>query len=520
MLNAGAGAYLSSEIANVEQSLLSAVDGPVQGLLGQSIGAAVGTSGGAVGAVASSVNAAWPAAFPILGGLGGGSVGSLLGGLGGGSLVPSFDGVVTALENGSAFPLLSGQIGTGWQTLSRDIAGLTGLGNSLAPGLPHAGASTSLAAIGSPYQTLYANTVANLQAFNTVWSANPAPFLHQFINNQIGYAQTIAAGLGYVIQNFPAVLANLPANIQAAIQALYNFNPWPYLQQIVNNQIDYAHIIATSLLNAAQDFGTGLRALPAACQAAFQALLAGDITGAVSDIAKGYVNLFVTGVDVTSTGSISIPGTSEITATVTPTGTLGDLLPILTIPGMEAQNFTNLAASRLHPGTDLAERHQRDQHGHGHVHHGGRVSEVQPFPLNPKLSLTGTFGLPVALALDALGAPVDALSASGSGATAFVDAVETGNWSGAAAALLDAPAVVTNGFLNGEMTLPLTFDVGGIPLTLNVPLNGIRVPQTPYTASVDLGSLGTLTVPVGGTPLSGLVTGLYNASGQLATEIA
>lgn len=142
------------------------------------------------------------------------------------------------------------------------------------------------------------------------------------------------------------------------------------------------------------------------------------------------MNLFVTGVDVTSTGSISIPGTSEITATVTPTGTLGDLLPILTIPGMEAQNFTNLAASRLHPGTDLAERHQRDQHGHGHVHHGGRVSEVQPFPLNPKLSLTGTFGLPVALALDALGAPVDALSASGSGATAFVDAVETGNWSG------------------------------------------------------------------------------------------
>jgi hypothetical protein len=42
LLNAGAGAYLSTEIANAEQSLLSAVDGPVQGLLGQSIGAAAG----------------------------------------------------------------------------------------------------------------------------------------------------------------------------------------------------------------------------------------------------------------------------------------------------------------------------------------------------------------------------------------------------------------------------------------------------------------------------------------------
>jgi hypothetical protein len=248
--------------------------------------------------------------------------------------------------------------------------------------------------------------------------------------------------------------------------------------------------------------------------------LAGDITGAVSDIAKGYVNLFVTGVDVTSTGSISIPGTSEITATVTPTGTLGDLLPILTIPGMEAQNFTNL----LPPGSIAAQISQNATNVINTVTDTSITADAlvkfSPFPLNPKLSLTGTFGLPVALALDAVGAPVDALSASGSGATAFVDAVETGNWSGAAAALLDAPAVVTNGFLNGEMTLPLTFDVGGIPLTLNVPLNGILVPQTPYTASVDLGSLGTLTVPVGGTPLSGLVTGLYNASEQLATEIA
>ena len=38
-LSAGAGAYLSTEIANAEQILLNAVGAPVQGLLGQSIGA-------------------------------------------------------------------------------------------------------------------------------------------------------------------------------------------------------------------------------------------------------------------------------------------------------------------------------------------------------------------------------------------------------------------------------------------------------------------------------------------------
>jgi PE family len=36
LLGAGAGAYLNTEIANAEQNLLNAVNGPVQGLLGQS----------------------------------------------------------------------------------------------------------------------------------------------------------------------------------------------------------------------------------------------------------------------------------------------------------------------------------------------------------------------------------------------------------------------------------------------------------------------------------------------------
>jgi PE family len=254
LLNAGAGAYLGTEIANAEQNLLNAINGPVQGLLGMSGGAA----------------AAQPAALPILGG-GTSSIGSILGGLGGGTPISqSLGGVVTALQNGNAVSLLSGQIGTGLQTLSRDITGLTGLGNTLAPGLLQTGASaTGLADIAGPYQTLFTNTATNLQTLGDVWLANPLPFLHQFITNQIGYAETLAAGVEYVIQNLPAVLANLPANIQAAIQALLAFDPVPYIQQFINHQIAYAQLIGMSLQNAAHSFGTGLQALPAAFQSAF-----------------------------------------------------------------------------------------------------------------------------------------------------------------------------------------------------------------------------------------------------------
>lgn len=57
---------------------------------------------------------------------------------------------------------------------------------------------------------------------------------------------------------------------------------------------------------------------------------------------------------------------------------------------------------------------------------------------------------------------------------------------------------------------------------MNFPLNGILVPPTPYTASLNSGIpvIGTVTVPVGGTPISGLATGLLiYAPEQLAAAI-
>jgi hypothetical protein len=524
LMSAGAGAYLSTELANAQQDLLNAVNPPVQGLLGQSAGASR-----AMGAAASGLTAARTAALPLLGRAT--SVGSILGT--GAPLGQSINGVVTALHNGTAMSLLPGQIGAVSQSLSGGIAGLPGL----APA-----ASTGLASIAGPYRTLFANTVADLQTLESAIAANPAPFLRQILTNEIHYAQEILAGAEFVIQNLPAVLANLPANIQAAIQALLTFDPVPVIQQFIAHQLTYAQIIATSLQNAAHDFVVGLEELPAAFQSAVQALLAGDINGAVRDIADGFLGLFFNGVHEDISGDpLTPPG---LTVTVTPGGTVGDLLPILTIPGMVAQDFTNLL-----PAGSIPARIAQNVTNVIDTLLDTSIKIDALLALN-MLSATATakLGLPAALLIDAVGAPLNAMDALGSSATAFIGDLQTGNAAGAIGTLIDAPAVVANAFLNGRSTLALSFNVPDFTETLppttifgqtfqnsitlrngtadfNIPLDGILVPQTTMTASFNgtasgSGPTGILAatalslilpldnIVVGGTPTSGLATGL------------
>jgi hypothetical protein len=533
VLNAGAGAYLSTELANAQQNLLNAVNAPVQGLLGQSAAASR-----AVGGAASSLAAARTAALPLLGG---GGLGSILGT--GAPVGRSINGVVTALHNGSAVSLLSGQIGAVPQSLSGGIAGLpTGLAalqHALAPGLLAPAGSHGLASIVGPYETLFANTAANLHTLERAIAANPVPFLRHFLINQIEYAREILAGAEHILLHLPAVLAGLPAHIQAAIHALLTFDPVPLIERFIAHQLTYAQIIATSLQSAAHDFTAGLRELPAAFQSAVHALAAGNVSGAVNDIAQGFLQLFVTGVHETITGDpLVAPG---ITITITPAGTLGDLLPILTIPGMMAQNFTNL----LPPGSIPAHISQNFTNVIDTLTNTSIKVNALISLTSFSASATANVGLPVALIFDALGAPVNAVDAFGSVATAFVHDLHTGNLPGALATLFDAPAVVTNAFLNGETTLPLslpvpsfTETVPGIPpfippgtLTLangsadfNIPLDGILVPQTAITgafngtasgtgvtgilAAATLNALLPLNVDVGGAPTGGIVTGL------------
>ena len=108
--------------------------------------------------------------------------------------------------------------------------------------------------IAGPYQQLFANTSANLQALGSELQANPTPLLRQFLANQRGYAQTIAAEIQSAIQGFPG---NVRPAIQAFIQSLENFDLAAFLQTVVQHQIGYAQTIGTALQNAAMDFGTG-----------------------------------------------------------------------------------------------------------------------------------------------------------------------------------------------------------------------------------------------------------------------
>ncbi|OBK48133.1 PE family protein [Mycobacterium sp. 1081908.1] len=485
LLNSGAGAYLSTELANAERNLHSAVNGPVPG---------------------------------------------------------------------AAAALLSGRIGVVSQSLSGGIAGLptglTGLGHAPAPSLLAPAAATGLASVAGPYQTLLANTAANLQILEKAIVANPAPFLQQFLANQVRYAQEIAAGVEYVLQNLPVLLANVPANIQLAIQALLAFDPVPVIQQFIAQQMVYAQIIATSLQNAAHDFAVGLEALPAAFQSAVQAIMAGDIGGAVGDIAQGFLGLFFTGVDVTTTGDpLVAPG---LAISATPAGSFGDLLPILTIPGTMAQNFTNL----LPPGSIPAQISQNftnvietltDTSINANALLGLGTSGLSA-------TLTTDIGLPAALLIDAVGAPVNALDAVSATASQFAGELQTGNLTGAIGTLVDAPAVVTDAFLNGETTLALSLPLpnfstnlgnsillGTLSFTngnadINIPLDGLLVPQTPITGTITGTASGTgvasiaaatlvnsqlpLPVDVLGTPTSGLLTALLVfAPEQLALAI-
>jgi len=404
LMNAGAGAYASAEAANAAQAVL----------------------GGEInGGVAGSVQAA-------IGQLGNGSLGAIVG----------------------------GEIQTGAQAISNAIAS-----SPIGPSLQAGGASALIsglnsfgATVAAPYQALVTNTVNNLQAIGGTFTANPFPFLHQLVNNQIGYAQTIVTGLQ----------------------------------------------------NAGNDLVTGLSGLPASFQAAGQALAAGNIQGAANAVAQGLENVVLPGFHPLSfeLGELGSPTATPLP--ITPLGPLGDLAPIFAIPGQMAQNFTNL----LPPGSIPAQISQNFTN---------LINTLTDFgaTLNPG-NLGITFGLPLQFLLDAIGAPANALSAMNSSALAFVTAVQTGDPLGAAAALLGAPGAVANGFLNGQTfislpTLPVTITVLGSPLlTLNsvaeIPLGGLLTPLSPIV----LGGGGG---PLPGTQIGGLIPGLLSFGSQLAAAI-
>lgn len=326
------------------------------------------------------------------------------------------------------------------------------------------------------YQTLFANTAANLQTLESAIAANPAPLLQQFVKNQMGYGQTIASTFGGGIQNLPAP------------QQLFPANPAGLLQGIINQQMGYGQTISTALGSAGQDFQAGLAALPATLQTSFQQLAAGDVAGAARGVATGFGNLFLTGL-------VANQDLTTLLITITPTGTLGDLLPIFAIPGQMAQNFTDL----LPAGSIPAQISQNLTNVITTLTDTSQTLDLTTAELH--------VGLPLVLGLEAIGPVVTTLNAFGASGNAVLNALQTGDALGAAAALFDTPANVLNGFLNGQATLPLSVTLGDLTTTTNVPLGGLLTP--PQFASLTLEIFGTTgTIPLSGTAFGGLLPGL------------
>lgn len=294
----------------------------------------------------------------------------------------------------------------------------------------------------------------------------------------------------------------MPATIQTALQGLSNFNPGALLQQFINNQTGYAQTILTGLQSAGQDLVTGFQQLPAGFEAAFQDLLVGNNIAAYGAINQALLNGFLPGFNVELGSGTFSP--------VVPMGVLGDLAPILSIPGQMAQNVTDL----LPPGSIPQLMAQN------------ATNLVEAFTdLGTTLGLTQTatlsFGVPLQLLIDAIGTPANALSALNSSAVAFTTALQTGNVGAALASVLDAPANVAIGFLNGTTVVALPpADLAGLSSAVNMPLGGLLTPLSFPSASVLIDGISLSLAVTGGTPIGGLIPGLLSFPAQLAQDIA
>src|SRR5580693_2711397 len=405
------------------------------------------------------------------------------------------------------------------------IPGLQSIGSQLAQGIgaPASAAAAAAAptmaqgisgfgsAVAAPYQQLVIDTSNNLAAINSTFAANPHPFLTQFMNNQMGYANTFGSGIVTDLQGFPG---NVPANIQLAIQGASTFNPGAVGAAFVNGQIGTAQTVIASSQAAGNALMTGAPAFQAGVQTAFGDLMMGNNIGAYGALQQGLQSLFLPGFDPVAFNI----GESGMLPVI-PMGPLGALAPVFALPGQMAQSFTNL----LPPGSILA---QMSQNATNTISALTNLNTTLNLDITADFTPATDFGVGLQLTFDALGAPGLALSGLNSSAVAFTAAVQAGNLPAAAAAVLDAPAVMTNGFLNGSTVIDLppvmvSIQDGFIfgPATVGLPIGGLLTPLSLPSTNLasNLGPISTV-VP-GSSETGGLIPGLQSIDAQLAAMI-
>jgi hypothetical protein len=546
LLNGGAAAYVSTEVANAGQTLMSALNGPAAAGASFAANAAADTPP-LLGGLVPSVPLASPIPGVPLPDL---PVPSLpLPSLPLPSLpslplpplpIPSLPSLPSAPGLTSLLNGLSGAAGQLGSTLSGLGAALQ---NLLFPA-PAAGVSP----YPNPYQVLGETTVINLNDFAGHY--RPFPILNQIAINQGHYAQIFANGVATDLQGFPA---NVPANIQLALQGASTFNPAAMGQVFLTGSTGYAYTVGSSLtgLGAALQSTINGPVVQGDLANMNQAIASANYHAAVQDGAHAVIDSFITGFDTSKlaiTPVIDLSGFPTVGVAINiagPIGVLGPaaaLLPVLTATGQQAQGLASLFPAGSIPGR-MAQDFANGISALTDAGISANFSETLSVPIlnlpgtTAALAGTAAFGLPLQLGFALLGPPFAMADGLATGATAFSTAALAGNPLGMLNAIGDMPAYMLNGLLNGQVLVDLPLPVavsiipGTPPVTItaiaHLPLDGILVPPQPVTASVAALSvpvtiLGTtITIPIppitttlGGTEFSGLLPFLLNTMPQ------
>jgi PE family len=513
LMNAGAGAYLNTEISNAELAAVNAISGggsagaatpsAGSGLLGGLLGGLTGSSGR--GGLLGGLAAATTGGGGLLGGLaaettgGGGLLGGLTGGLVG--------GVTNGLLGGSG-GLLGGLLGP--TPLGLLVGGLFG---SSGLGLIHTG----------PFDGIFAPFVRELRALEQAF-LNELHSVEQAVVNAIGGGGSFAA----------AAAATPGAGLLGGL--LGGSGGSSGVTGLVGGLTGGSSPV-TGLLGGLS--GGGLSGLTGS--------LVNSLAPNVNSLLPGLVGLQAG--PSTGTGFTGIVGPYEELVANTSnnfgslvSGWLANPFPFLRQVGANFAGYGQIAATALTTGNLqlLAEIPADISHNAGNV-----FATLTDFSITPEVEISllplsvtlDTFvGLPLVFAIDVVGAPAATFEAAAFSFGAFTSALQTGNFGGAFAALFDAPAVIANGFLNGQATLPFGLSLSGVPVvgsllpatvdaTLNLPFDGILHPPGFYGATVTVSvppvlPPTTVNVDVGGTPFSGLAPFLVNyAPEQLALAI-
>lgn len=398
----------------------------------------------------------------------------------------AFQAEFVQLLNGGAAAYLSTELTNAGQNLANAV-------NAPVQSLLNRG-PTALAAetTGGAYQQLFTNTAVNLRALGSSWLANPLPFFRQFVINQQSYGQQISAAFAAAIQNFPANLENLPAEIQAAIQEIVTFPTAYYAQQIIATQLAFARTFVSSTVDAFAGLLAGLPQFGDGVRTAFQTLLTGDYNTAAAQLAQAYQQLLITGYDtsntsLTLTGDITHPATDPtVTATAYPKliGPLEDFFVALNIPAQDAQFFTNLMRPSI--ARQIAQNFTNVLNTLTQTN----VVAQTTFPVYATYTgiTTLTYSLPLVLTYSAVGPIVTTFDAFGASLDSFNRAIAAGNLVGAAGAIIDAPANLLDAFLNGQVIvddrIPVPFPDIVIPTGFPPPLPSTVTIPTPKDASI------------------------------------